>query len=301
MSARISGRTRLAGIIGWPVEQSLSPAMHNAAYQALGLDWAYIPLPVPDESALVTVVEALRSLPFVGFNVTMPYKRMMLQLCDEVATLARMAGAVNTVHCVDGRLIGYNTDGRGIVDSITAETGFDPAERSVAIIGAGGAAAAALVSLVLGKAARVVVLNRNVEKAEELIERMQPFARKTVLEAAPLGADTQEIVREADLVVNATPLGMTTGDKSPVLSEWLRPGQVVADMVYSASPTPLVEAARLAGATALDGLGMLVEQGAVALEIWWADEDCGCAPRDVMRRAAEDALFALASEEDGRE
>ncbi|MDY0087692.1 MAG: shikimate dehydrogenase, partial [Coriobacteriia bacterium] len=160
MSAGITGRTQLAGVIGWPTSQSLSPAMHNAAYEVLDLDWAYVPLPVPDERALTRVLDAIRILPFVGFNVTMPYKREMLGLCDEVATLARMVGAVNTVHCVEGRLIGYNTDGRGIVDSLAAEAGFDPAGRSIAIVGAGGAASAALVSFALGKAEHIVMLNR---------------------------------------------------------------------------------------------------------------------------------------------
>jgi shikimate dehydrogenase len=186
------------------------------------------------------------------------------------------------------------------VDSLAAEAGFDPAGRSIAIVGAGGAASAALVSFALGKAEHIVMLNRSVEPAEELIERVQSFARETVLESAEMGDDCGEIVREADLVVNATPLGMNPGDKSPVPAEWLHSGQVVVDMVYRAQPTPLVQTARSVGATALDGLGMLVEQGAVALEIWWSDESCGSAPRDVMRRAAEDALRSLVPVGDDR-
>lgn len=289
MNARITGRTRLAGIIGWPVEQSLSPAMHNAAYEAMGVDLVYVPLPVADEADLCRVISAIRVLPFAGFNVTMPHKQAMLGYCDEVAMLAQMAGAVNTVHCVDGRLIGYNTDGRGLVDSLSAEAGFDVAGTTVALVGAGGAAGSALVSLVLGKAERVVVLNRTIGNAEALADRIRPHARETSLETATLDESAAPVVRSADLVINATSLGMKPDDPSPVPGSWMRPGQVVADMIYRAEPTPLVAAAREAGATAMDGLGMLVAQGAVALEIW-CEEAGGHAPRDVMRQAAEEAL-----------
>lgn len=289
MSVRITGRTRLAGIIGRPVEQSLSPAMHNAAYEAVALEWVYLPLPVADEADLARVVSAIRVLPFVGFNITMPYKEVMLDLCDEVAMLARMAGAVNTVHCVEGRLIGYNTDGRGLIDALAAEVGYQPAGTNVAIVGAGGAAGSALVSLVLGKARQVVLVNRTHERAQALAERIRSHARETEIGVAGIDQGADEAVREADLVINATPLGMQEDDPSPVPKEWMRAGQIVADMIYRPEPTPLVRAARAAGATAVDGLGMLVSQGAIALEIW-CDDACGTAPRDVMRRAAEEAL-----------
>jgi shikimate dehydrogenase len=293
MSARITGRTRLAGIIGWPVEQSLSPVMHNAAYRAVEFDCVYVPLPVADETDLIRVIGAIRVLPFVGFNVTMPYKQVMLDLCDEVAMLAQMAGAVNTVHCVDGRLIGYNTDGRGLVDALRAEVGFEPAGATVAVVGSGGAAGAALVSLVLGKARRVTVVNRTLENAEALAERIRPHARETTIEVMALDEGAEEVLRSADLVVNATPLGMHPGDDSPVPAGWMRRGQIVADMIYRAEPTPLVVAARSAGATAVDGLGMLVAQGATAMEIW-CGESCGVASRNVMRSAAEEAISARA-------
>jgi shikimate dehydrogenase len=215
MSPRITGRTRLAGIIGWPVAQSLSPVMHNAAYRAVDFDCVYVPLPVADETDLIRVVGAIRVLPFVGFNVTMPYKQVMLDLCDEVAMLAQMAGAVNTVHCVDGRLIGYNTDGRGLVDALRAEVGFEPAGSTVALVGSGGAAGAALVSLVLGKASLVTIVNRTLENAEALAERIRPHARGTTIEVVALDEGADEVVRGADLVVNATPLGMQPGEESP--------------------------------------------------------------------------------------
>ncbi len=300
MKNHITGRTRLAGIIGWPLEHTLSPAMHNAAYEALGLDWVYVPLPVRDDSDLIRVVGAVRALPFVGFNVTMPYKQAILDICDEVATLARVAGAVNTVHREGDRLIGYNTDGRGLVDSLAAEAEFDPKDKVVVVIGAGGAAGAATLSLILAKASKVTILNRTTERAEALVERAASHARDTDLEAGPFPEGAVESIRTADLVINATPMGMRRSDPSPIPKEWLRPGQVVADMIYSAQSTPLVTAARAAGATAVDGLGMLVSQGATALEIWSGGTET-VAPRGVMRKAAEDALTETALQEVGEE
>jgi shikimate dehydrogenase len=289
VTTTISGSTKLAGVIGWPIEHTLSPAMHNAAYEALGLDWVYVPLGVRDEAGVRRVAAAARSLPFVGFNVTMPYKQLALELCDEVAQVARIAGAVNTVHVVEGALIGYNTDGRGLLEALESEAGFAPQGTAVAVFGAGGAASSAVVALVLGGASRVTIVNRSRERAEELAERIALLERDAeVFCVQPEQA--REAVREADLVLNATSLGMKPNDPSPVPSEWLRPQHVVYDLVYGL-PTKLVEEARALGANAHDGLGMLVCQGATAADIW-RDTAESRMPRDVMRRAAEDAIAA---------
>ncbi len=281
----ISGRTRLAGIIGMPVAHSLSPVMHNAAYAALGLDWAYVPLGLDSEDDLARVLPALRVLPFVGFNVTMPFKQAMLEHCDEVAMLAQMAGAVNTVHCVDGRLIGYNTDGRGIVESLKQEAGFSAQDQNIVILGAGGAAGAAALSFILEKPKGVSIVNRTIERAEELADRVRPCARAIEVVAVE-PQDAEEAVRSAKLVVNATSLGMRPDDPSPVPAEWLNPEQIVCDMVYCAKETPLLRAARGAGAIPVGGLGMLVHQAALAIDIW-NEASQQQAPRDVMRAAAE--------------
>lgn len=281
---RITGTTRLAGVVGRPLAHSLSPAMHNAAYEHLGLDWAYLPFEVVDEVGLRRFVAAVRSLNFVGFNVTMPYKTEMLELCDEVATAARMAGAVNAVHCSEGKLVGYNTDGRGLLEALELEAGFVPADKHIVLIGAGGAAGGALVAFILARAARVTVVNRDPGRAEELVERMRPHLRGVDARAAALSS-AEEAVREADLVVNATPVGMDDDGLSPVPISWIRPAQVVYDMVYgTARPTALVSGSREVGAVAMDGLGMLVCQGATAIDIWSGNETR--APRDVMRQAA---------------
>lgn len=290
---RISGSTRLAGVIGWPVDHSLSPTMHNAAYENLGLDWVYVPLGVPDELGLRRVVAAIRTLPFVGFNITMPYKTSVVELCDEVAMAASMAGAVNTVHCVDGRLIGYNTDGRGLLESLATEAKFDPSGKDVVLLGAGGAAGSALVAFILGRAASVTIVNRDTSRADELLARIEPHLKGTRAHAMRLD-EAEAHVAAADLVVNATPLGMNADDPSPVPVEWLRSHQVVFDMVYGKeAPSRLIAGAQQAGANAVDGLGMLVNQGATAIDIWNTDSQ-GRAPRDVMRAAAEAELVARA-------
>ncbi len=289
MKRPISGTTRLAGVIGWPIDHSLSPAMHNAAYEALGLDWVYLPLPVAEQMDLARVVAAIRALPFVGFNVTMPHKRMMLELCDEVAAQARLAGAVNTVHVRDGHLMGYNTDGRGLLESLRDEAGFTPEGKRIAIVGSGGAAAAVLAALVLERAAHITVISRDPAHAEDLVARIEVHARETELVALPMGPDNAAYIEAADVVVNATPLGRNADDPLPVRSDWLRAGQIVSDMVYRPLTTPLLLAAKRAGAVPIAGIGMLVAQGAIAMEIWKADSSVP-APRDVMRAACEAAI-----------
>ncbi len=288
MKIPISGRTRLAGVLGMPLDHTLSPAMHNAAYEALGLDWVYVPLSLRDEGDLERVLAAIRVLPFVGFNVTMPFKQAMLSLCDEVAMLAQMAGAVNAVHCVDGRLIGYNTDGRGLIESLAEEIGFAPEGTHITIIGAGGAAGAAAVGFILGKAGRIAIANRSIDRAEELAERLRPHARATEIVALDLAVAEGE-VRGAQLVVNATPLGMAPDDSSPIPSAWLAREQIVCDMIYRAADTALLQAAQAVGATTVGGLGMLVHQGALAVDIWSEASEVRT-PRDVMRAAAETAM-----------
>ncbi len=286
---RINGSTQLAGVIGWPVEHSLSPAMHNAVYEELGLDWAYIPLAVEDEIGLRRVVAAIRSLPFVGFNVTMPYKAAMLELCDEVATAARMAGAVNTVHCADGSLVGYNTDGRGLLESLAEDANFSAEGKRVVLLGAGGAAGAAIVAFVLARVASVHVISRELARGEEICERIEPHLKATQAGALTF-SESEQTVREADLIVNATSVGMHPGDSSPIPASWMHPGQVVLDMVYGGvQPTQLHTDARAAGAIALDGVGMLVGQGAIAVDIWNPAREVRT-PRDVMRKAAQQEL-----------
>lgn len=282
----IKGTTQLAAVIGNPLDHTLSPAMHNAAYEKLGLDWVYVPLRVEDEPGLRRLLAAAPSLSIVGFNVTMPYKQAVLDLCDQVATAARMAGAVNTIHCTDNGLVGYNTDGRGLLEALDSEAGFDVSGTEVVILGSGGAAGAAFVAFILARAARVTVVSRNQQTATALVDRMAGHLGTVDAHACTFD-EARGAVSTASLIVNTTPLGMRPGDPSPIPAGIVSPGQVVYDMVYGrAEPTALVRESMAAGALALDGLGMLVAQGAVAIDIW--DENTQRhAPRDVMRQAAE--------------
>jgi len=265
--------------------------MHNAVYAALDLNWAYIPMALEDESALPALVATVRALGFVGFNVTMPYKHTMLALCDEVAMFAQMAGAVNTVHCIDGKLMGYNTDGRGLLESLSTGADFVPADKRVVVLGTGGAAGGAVVAFILGKVARLTVAGRSVERAEELLSRSRQYLRGVEVQAVALPDDAEQAVREADLVVNATSLGMRSGDPSPIPTEWLHFGQIVCDMTYACADTALLAGARAVGAVAINGLGMLVAQGALSVDIWMGSAQIRT-PRDVMRDAALQSLKA---------
>lgn len=285
----IDGRTMLAGVIGSPLEHTLSPAMHNAVYEDLELNWVYVPLEIADEPGLRRFMALAPSLRLVGFNVTMPFKRAVLDLCDEVAMAASMAGAVNTVHVVEGRLVGYNTDGRGLLEALQTEAGFTAAGKRIVIVGSGGAAGGAFVAFLLARAASITIVGRNRDTAEELLERMTPHL--SGIEAAAMTMHEAEAsIRDADLIVNATPVGMRPDDQSPVPLGWLGPSHLVYDMVYGTSePTTLVRGAHGAGARALDGLSMLVAQGATAVDIW-NDSRQTRAPRDVMRSAVEREL-----------
>lgn len=288
-SVEIDGTTQLAGVIGDPLTHTLSPAMHNAAYAALDLDWAYLPFRITDEVGLHRFLAALPSMSVVGLNVTMPYKQTVVELCDDVAAAARMAGAVNTIHVTDGRLLGYNTDGRGLIESLRDEASLCVEGKDVVLLGTGGAAAAAFVAFVLERARSVTVVGRNLVNAGELVARLSPHLGAVDARAMTFD-EAGTAVRDAHLVVNATPLGMRPGDASPIEPGSVGQGQVVFDMVYgTAQETRLIAESRAAGAVALDGLGMLVSQGAIAIDIWNTSIQSR-APRDVMRAAAQAKL-----------
>jgi shikimate dehydrogenase len=284
---------RLA-VLGDPVAQSRSPVMHNAALQALGIAAAYSRLHIRAEE----LPEALRLLPrcnFIGANITMPHKPAALALMDEVDPHARRAGGVNTV-VVDGdKLTGFSTDGPGFVRAIRADFGVDVRDLRVLILGAGGGAGRAIaVQCAAEGCDRLVLVNRTFERAEALVAELAPSFRKTrvkgpmtTLEAVPW--ENQLLTRQLaqiDLVVNATPLGMASADPvirrvSPLPASLLRPHHLVYDTIYSAARTPLLLAADEAGARGSNGLSMLLHQGALSFEIWFAKP----APLEIMRAA----------------
>ena len=267
--------TRLAAVIGFPVRHSLSPAMHNAAFRELGLDWIYVACEVAP-GAVDAAFAGVRALGIAGLSVTIPHKAAALDAVDEVTEAARAVGAVNTVvPTAGGRLRGDNTDGAGFLASL-AEEGFDPAGRVCAVLGAGGAARAVVHALAGAGAAEIVVINRTPARAE---------AAAALAGAAGRVGSAADVIG-ADLIVNATPLGLTGSPDVPVDEALLRQGQLVVDLVPNPAVTPLMRAAGQRGAGVAGGLGMLVHQGALAFELWTGRP----APLGVMRAAAVRAL-----------
>jgi shikimate dehydrogenase len=270
----LSGHTRLAAVIGDPIRHSLSPAIFNAAFAEVGLDWAYLAFEVaPDATA--GALDAVRVLGIAGLSVTMPHKSATASMVDELSDAARRLGAVNCVVLDGRRLVGHNTDGAGFVASLVHDAGFDPAGRRCVVLGAGGAARAVVLALATSGAADVVVVNRTPDRA----------ASTAALAGAVGRVGTVDDLAAAGLAVNATSVGMG-GEGCPVDPDRLDPRHLVADLVYHPVVTPLLDGARSRGASVLDGVGMLVRQGAIAFELWTGRP----APVEAMSAAARAAL-----------
>jgi shikimate dehydrogenase len=268
--------------------------MHNPALQAAGIPAAYARLHIlPDE-----LPEALRLLPqrdFIGTNITIPHKAAALALMDEVDPQARRAGGVNTVVVEGEKLIGFSTDGPGLVRAIRADFGFDLRDLRVLILGAGGGAGRAIATqCAIDGCERLVLVNRTFERAQSLAAELSPALRETRstgpmtrLEAIPWeSAALARQLAHIDLIINATPLGMASAaaefrQVSPIPASLLRPNHLVYDTVYTSGRTPLLLAADEAGARGSDGLSMLLHQGALSFEIWFGRP----APLEVMRAA----------------
>jgi shikimate dehydrogenase len=272
----IDGSTQLVGLIGWPVEHSLSPVMHNAAFQALGLPWCYLPLPVPP-GQVEAAVRGLAALGFRGANVTVPHKHSVMPALSCVGPTARALGAVNTLVIgreADGTATvgGYNTDSKGFVGALR-QGGFEPEDGGDAVVvGAGGAARAVVFALLWSGTGQIWVLNRTPEHAEALVADLSRHPGAAArLHALPLTPETLvESARAASLLVQATNVGMW-----PQIDGSIWPGGVpvpahltVFDLVYNPLETRLLRLARQSGARAIDGLGMLVRQGALAFDMW---------------------------------
>lgn len=286
----VDAQTQLVGLIGWPVQHSLSPLMHNAAFAELGLNWCYVPLAVRP-GAVEKALRGLAALGFRGSNVTLPHKRTVQLSLDSLATTASRLGAVNTLivrRQTDGSatIEGHNTDAQGFLHALR-HGGFQVSEESRAVIvGAGGGARAVIFGLLQAGVRDIVVLNRTVERAQAVVEDLEVEAR---LRALALSKDTLlDYAERADLLVNATPVGMWPGvDESIWPNGVPMPGQcAVFDLVYHPLQTRLLQQVRQSGALGIDGLGMLVAQGALSFEMW-----TGVAPPvEIMRAACEEAL-----------
>jgi len=264
----VSGATRLVGILGYPIEHSLSPAMHNAAFSKLGLDYFYLPLSVAPEN-LEEAVRGMWALGFVGANVTIPHKEAIVRLVSELSPEARAIGAVNTLARGGGGWIGHNTDVIGFLEALL-EGGLSPRDKVAVVLGAGGAARAATYALA-SVGAKVLVLNRALERAERLVAALAPSLPETEMVSGSLDAESMAAALvEADLLVNATPLGMFPHTETSPIPPGVRlPSHLTCfDMVYNPTGTHFLWEGRMAGARGMGGLKMLVHQGAEAFRLW---------------------------------
>jgi shikimate dehydrogenase len=259
----------VVGVVGDPVRHSLSPTIHNAAYAALGLDMVYVGFPV-DSANGSDVVRACRTLGVRGLSVTMPHKEAAAQTADEVSDDVRQLGAANTLTNTNGTIRADSTDGDGCVGALRS-TGFDPTGKKCMVLGAGGSGRSVVLALAR-VGAHVIVATRNPDRANHAVTLGGSLAR--------IGSIDE--VSEMDLIINTTPLGMGDNTETPLDPKRLRAGQLVHDLVYNPLDTPLLLAARVAGATTVDGLSMLIHQAVLQVALWTGES----ASVEVMREAA---------------
>jgi len=276
----ISGKTRVCGVIGDPIEHTLSPIMHNAAFEALKLDYVFLAFKV--KSAEVgNAISGMRALTIHGLNVTMPHKNAVIKYLDEIDPAGKAIASANTILNKDGRLLGFNTDGVGALNALE-QNGVEPRGKKVLLLGAGGAAKAIAYTL-SQEADELVILNRTPKPATELANLLkQKFHKK--INADELSPSTiKDNLVDSDVLINATSVGMKpNANQTPVQPEWLKPDLAVMDIVYDPIETKLAKDAKAAGAKVVSGVEMLIYQGAVSFEIWTACK----APVEVMRKAA---------------
>lgn len=268
MLVEIDASTRVTGIFGHPVHHSLSPLMHNTAFKNLGLNYVYLPFNVKPGD-LKGAVAAIRHMDIVGVNVTIPHKEKVIGHLDKLDTEAELVGAVNTIKNIDGELVGFNTDGRGFIESLKNDLDFSPQGKNVLIIGAGGATRGILASLALNGAKAVFLANRAYSKAKKLAEEFCDRFPSVEFFVFPLDKKSllKYYLNNTDLLINTTPVGMSN-DSLNLPLDHLPKRAVVYDIVYNPLKTPLLREAEKAGLTARNGLGMLVFQGALSFKIW---------------------------------
>jgi shikimate dehydrogenase len=272
----IDGSTQIVGVFGSPITHTASPAMHNAAFAALKMNWVYLPFRV-EPANLRSALLGVRDMNFRGVNLTVPHKILALEVVDEVDAAARKLGAVNTVVVEAGKLRGFNTDGYGFARAIKEEFDMSLKDKRVLILGAGGAGRAIAIQCRLDGAATVIVANRTPGRFPDTIP----------LDAKSLAT----VIGGIDLLVNATSVGLQPGESLPLAREMFTSKLAVYDMIYRPAETTLIRQASEAGAKVANGLSMLLHQGAKSFEIWTKRK----APLTVMRRALQTAVYGNAA------
>jgi shikimate dehydrogenase len=276
----ISGKTQVCGVIGDPIAHTLSPAMHNAAFKHLKLDAIFLAFRVKAVD-LENAMRGVRGLGIRGLNVTMPHKTAVIRYLDEADSTVKFLASANTILNDGGKLSGFNTDGVGALQALR-KNGANPNGKKVLLLGAGGAAKAIAYALAQ-EAEALCILNRVPEKAAVLADTLNRMFSKKILGGALSSSTVQRSLQDADILVNATSVGMHPQvNQSLVAPQWLKPALCVMDIVYNPVETKLAKDAKAAGAKVISGVEMLLYQGAASFEIW-----TGCkAPIEVMRKAA---------------
>lgn len=280
MSEPTSYRMELTGVFGFPVDENPTVVMFEAAFKALDLPWRYLNFKV-SPGDLAAAVEGVRAMGLRGINLTIPHKCEVIRYLDEVADDARLMGAVNTVYLEEGRLCGANTDGKGFLRALRDDAQVSPVGKKFMILGAGGAARAICVELALAGAEEIVIANRSEARGRELAALLVDHTQARVAFVA--WNEALAIADDVDVLVNATSIGLHPHvDELPLLDyATIRRGLVVCDVIPNPPRTKFLEAARERGAVTLDGLAMLVYQGAIAFRLWTGRD----APVEVMQRA----------------
>ena len=278
-------KAELVGVFGHPVAENPTIVMQEAAFQALGLNWRYLTIEVYPRD-LAAAMQGLRAFNMRGINLTIPHKVEVLKYLDEISPAAQLMGAVNTVVRQGEQLVGENTDGKGFMQSLRLEGGVDPAGSHIVVLGAGGAARAITVELALAGAAQITLVNRSPERGQALADLLN---QKTPVKAVYMPWDhTFALPEGSEVLVNATSIGLypNVDDRPDLHYSSIRPGMTVCDVIPNPPRTPFLKQAGARGAHTLDGLGMLVNQGAIGFKLWTGLE----APVEVMRRALEQAF-----------
>jgi shikimate dehydrogenase len=285
----ITGKTQLLGVIGHPVSHSLSPLMHNAALTKLGLDYVYLPFPIAPEN-LERAIAGFASIGMVGFSITIPHKQAILPLLSEISPIAQAIGAVNTVTRQGDKWVGTNTDVEGFIAPLQTTYHQDWSQKKAVILGNGGAARAVVAGCIQLGLAEIHVVGRNLQKLQAFDQSWQnsPFADKFQVHE---WQELPNLLHQANLLVNTTPIGMYPHvEESPLSSQeigYLPGDAIVYDLIYIPKPTKFLQLAEKQGAIIIDGLEMLVQQGAAALKIWLQQDTV---PVNEMRQALQNHL-----------
>jgi shikimate dehydrogenase len=283
-SLKIDQDTRIFGVIGHPLEHSWSPAMHNAAFEAAGINAVYLPFRI-EPQRLPSLLDSVRTLNIKGFNVTIPYKERIIPYLDEISRDARACRSVNVVKIDRGRALGFTTDGPGFLSALDDEE-IKPRGTAI-VLGAGGAARSIGFSLA-GTGCELVFVNRSMERAETLSADISRCGGATARALAWTDPGLEEFLKRADLVVNTTPVGMypEVGVSPPLDLRWVNPAATVCDIVYNPLNTLFLREAGKLGFKTVNGLGMLLNQGALSWPIWLERE----APKRVMRDVLQNQM-----------